>query len=529
MTGVPLSGSGRPRWDRWATWAVVALVLGMGLVIWEPFPPGVWHDDGVYVLLSRALANGEGLRYTGVPGAFLAPKFPPLYPLVLAPVWIISPSFPENAAFFGAVNLLFLAVSGGLMMAYLRQRLDLSAGLAGVVVGLAVISPVLWRVAMIPLSEPLFLLTMILALWAGSRMENKESAGRLALFLIAGGLALHTRSLGIAVLLGGAGALFFRRRWKDGVWTLLGSVAVALPWALWSRWAALALPGSLKDILGPYGGWLLGEMGRDPIAYLGFLVENGGSLLARILSLLLPGVTGHPLWVGLLLVPVLGVGLWEIGKRSLTLPLVLLSTLLVLLLWPFQAVRLLAPFQPLLILGVVIGFHRLLTHLVRPGRGRWAVGLLAGSWLALFVSVSLVRLSSGWPGELYRVRSDVLAMAVRAVEEHTPPDAVVGAPELWSSLHLFTGRLVAPSARFLPLVKDEPSWGTPEAQFTLWEEAGLTHILVEHGGGVHGEALDRVDAVCPTGTVEVLEIQPGQILVALNWDEACRAALAEGS
>jgi hypothetical protein len=141
----------------------------MGLVIWEPFPPGVWHDDGVYVLLSRALANGEGLRYTGVPGAFLAPKFPPLYPLVLAPVWIISPSFPENAAFFGAVNLLFLAVSGGLMMAYLRQRLDLSAGLAGVVVGLAVISPVLWRVAMIPLSEPLFLLTMILPVAWGSQ------------------------------------------------------------------------------------------------------------------------------------------------------------------------------------------------------------------------------------------------------------------------------------------------------------------------------------------------------------------------
>ena len=134
MTGIPLRESGRPGWDRWATWGVVALVLGMGLVIWEPFPPGVWHDDGVYVLLSRALANGEGLRYTGVPGAFLAPKFPPLFPLVLAPVWIVSPSFPENAAFFGAVNLLFLAVFGGLMMAYLRRRLGLSAGLAGVAV-----------------------------------------------------------------------------------------------------------------------------------------------------------------------------------------------------------------------------------------------------------------------------------------------------------------------------------------------------------------------------------------------------------
>jgi hypothetical protein len=470
----------------------------MGLVIWEPFPPGVWHDDGVYVLLSRALANGEGLRYTGVPGAFLAPKFPPLFPLVLSPVWIVSPSFPENAAFFGAVNLLILAVSGGLMMAFFRRRLGLPVGLAGTVVGLALISPVLWRVAMIPLSEPLFLLTVVLSLWAGARMEEEEGLGSLALFLLAGGLAIHTRSLGIAVLLGGAGALLLRRRWKRGLWILLGSVAVALPWALWSRWAAQALPGSLKDILGPYGGWLLREMGRDPLAYLGFLVENGGSLLARTLSLLLPGVTGPPLWTGLLLVPVLGVGLREIGKKSLTLPLVLLFTLLVLLLWPFQAVRLLTPFQPLFILAVVIGFHALLTRLVRRGHGRWAVGLLAGCWVTLFVTISLFRLFSGWPGELYRVRSDA-------------------------------GRQVAPSARFLPLAKEEPSWGTPEAQFTLWEEAGLTHVLVEHGGGVHGEALDRIDAVCPPGTVEVLEIQPGQILVALNWDETCRALLAEGS
>ena len=53
-------------------------------------------------------------------------------------------------------------------------------------------------------------------------------------------------------------------------------------------------------------------------------------------------------------------------------------------------------------------------------------------------------------------------------------------------------------------------------------------ILVEHGGLVHGEALDRVDAVCPEGTVQVLDMQPGQFLVALNWDRECQERLLRG-
>jgi hypothetical protein len=56
----------------------------------------------------------------------------------------------------------------------------------------------------------------------------------------------------------------------------------------------------------------------------------------------------------------------------------------------------------------------------------------------------------------------------------------------------------------------------------LWIKAGLTHILVEHGGEIHGDALDRVDALCPPGTVVVLDLQPGQFLVKLAWDEECR-------
>jgi len=98
----------------------------------------------------------------------------------------------------------------------------------------------------------------------------------------------------------------------------------------------------------------------------------------------------------------------------------------------------------------------------------------------------------------------------------------VGAPELWPGLQLFAGVTVVPSARFIPLGGEEPTWGSPGAQLALWLETGVTHILVEHGGRVHGEALERLEEVCPQGTVEVVDRKPGHVLVALHWSEACR-------
>ena len=39
---------------------IVAAGLGLvGLLVWAALPPGVWHDDGAYLLLGKSLADGE--------------------------------------------------------------------------------------------------------------------------------------------------------------------------------------------------------------------------------------------------------------------------------------------------------------------------------------------------------------------------------------------------------------------------------------------------------------------------------------
>ncbi len=524
--------------DRWAPWVFGAATLLLGLLIWEWFPPGVWHDDGVYVLLGRSLARGEGLRYTGVAGDLLAPKFPPLYPLALSLVWLGAPAFPRNTFLLSGLNLLFVAVAGGVFLAFLRRGFGLSRGWALAGAALAWTSPEIWRLALVPLSEPLFILMALLALWAAARMEAGGGGWRVALFVLLAMGAFYTRTMGVVILLGGVGALLLRRRWRAGALALGAGVLTALPWLLWSRRAASAIPGPLLDTLGPYGSWLAAEVTRNPGSYLGFLPENALHLAGRVLALLLPGLKGLPLWLGLLLLPVLALGMIRSARTVRSLPLTLILALGVLLLWPFQDIRLLVPFHPLLVLCLLLGFREVAD---RWGRGAeeegwsgpgWAVfpaALLVGLvWVGVTMGVSLPRLATGWPGEPYRLRSRQLARAVSTISEKTPPQAVVGAPELWAGIHLFTGRRVTPSARFLPLAAHGPSWGTPEEQYELWMASGVTHILVEHGGGVHGEALDRMDAKCPGGAVQLLDAQPGQFLVRVAWDEACRTRLMGG-
>jgi hypothetical protein len=447
---------------------------------------------------------------------------------LLGLIWALVPSFPENVPLLGGVNLVLTALAAGVFCTYLRKVLDLPGRLALALSALIWISPHLWRVASVPLSEPLYLLTFLLALWAGGHMEKKRGVGPVVLFLLAGGCVFFTRTLGVAMLVAGAASLLSNGRRRAAFFSALGSLAVLLPWAYWSRRAAESLPGPLLDTLGPYSGWLGGQIRLHPWDFCLFVFSNAGRILGEIISLLTPGVPRAPLILGWVVFPLLLLGLWELFKRSRILPIALFLSIGIVLVWPFVDIRLLVPFQPLLILGLAMGFWTLLNRKGLPGGLRASVSAGALAWVLLFASVSIHRLANGWTTESYRVRSAALMDAVRAVTEKTPQDAVVGAPESWAGLQLYTGRTVVPSARFHPLAGAEPVEGTPEEQYEIWIGAGVTHLLVEHGGRVHGAALDRVEALCPPGTLQVLDTQPGRVLVALAWDAACQERVMRG-
>ena len=66
---------------------------------------GTFHDDGIYVVTARALAEGQGYRIISLPDSPTQTKYPILFPWLLSLVWRVAPSFPENLLWLRAIPL----------------------------------------------------------------------------------------------------------------------------------------------------------------------------------------------------------------------------------------------------------------------------------------------------------------------------------------------------------------------------------------------------------------------------------------
>ena len=507
---------------------IVAVGLGVvGLFVWAAVPPGVWHDDGAYLLLGKSLADGDGLRYAQVPGSPPGAKFPPLYPLFLALLWRVAPEAVGQGSLASFFNVLFLASSGGMFVGYLRS-LSFSWRSSVATAVLLWLLPDLWRLAMVPLSEPLFLLTLVAALWAGSRLEAQPTWRRLGVFLAAFAVAYHTRSMGLAIGIAVPLALLMRGRMAWGFRSAGGAVLIIAPWMFWSGRAAAAIPTPLRDTLGPYAGWLASQAGAEG-GYFGTMVASALALASRIVEVLFPGVQGWDVALaGVVTAGVLILGVRRLSARTWT-PIFTAALLAMMLwLWPYQEIRLTMPLIPVLGMVLVAGFKReserltrgIMVDGARPDPATILVGIMGLGWILALGSASVIALGAQRHLEPLRVRELMLARAVQAVYERVPPNGVVGAPELWAGLALHTGRRVAPSARFQPAA-DGPIWGTPPEQFAVWSAAGIEYVVLENAGLVHKEALDELDARCP-GAVQLQASWAGGMLVRLDWDAACR-------
>ena len=418
--------------------------------------------------------------------------------------------------------------------AYLRS-LDFSWRSSVVSAVLFWLLPDLWRLALVPLSEPLFLVTLVAALWMGSRLEAQPTWRRLGEFLAVFALAYHTRTMGLAVGLAIPLALLMRGRMAWALRSTAGAAMIIVPWMFWSGRAATGIPAPLRDTLGPYTGWLAGQAGGEG-GYFGVMVARALALASRIVGVFVPGAQG---WEAVLAGIVFG-GVLFLGVRRLsaqTWTPILTAALLtgMLWLWPYQEIRLTMPLIPVLGMVLVAGFRpeseRLTRGIVvdgaRPDPVTFLVGIMGLAWIIALGSASVISLAGGRHVEPLRVRELMLARAVQAVGERVPPNGVVGAPELWAGLALHTGRRAAPSARFR-LAGVGPIWGTPSEQFAVWSAAGIEYVVLENAGLVHQEAMDELDERCP-GAVQLQASWAGGMLVRLDWDDVCRDVVVPGA
>ena len=225
----------------------MAILVGAALVYSTTLDSerfGTYHDDGIYVTTAKALATGQGYRIISLPSEPAQTKYPPLYSFLLSLIWRANPHFPQNLTFMFWVSI--AATLGFLAMAYryLTTQAYASALEASIVVSLAAFN--VWTIVFATslISEMLYALVSVTALYLAEKYE-KETKGWLAgagLGVVLG-LAVLTRTSGIALVLAVASYYLFRKLWKRALLPVAIASLFVLGWNLWCQFNRTTLEG----------------------------------------------------------------------------------------------------------------------------------------------------------------------------------------------------------------------------------------------------------------------------------------------
>ncbi len=219
-------------------WALPLLLLILGITafyIMKPDVAGLLYDDGMYLMSAKALFHGEGYRLTGIAGSPLFYKYPPLYPLLLATLMHITPSFPASIPWLKGVNIVLSLGALALFFQIARRQLSFWTSL-----GLVALLGTNWRLLEVStelMSEPLYLVLSLLTLWLADRYLQVNVCLQKHQWLILTALSIlacYTRSMGLLLIAAIAILMGLRVGLKKAV-LYVGTCAVGLlPWFLWS-------------------------------------------------------------------------------------------------------------------------------------------------------------------------------------------------------------------------------------------------------------------------------------------------------
>jgi len=468
--------------------AVVALLAG-ALALNRDLV-GVFYDDGLYAALATSLAHGQGYVQANLPGAPPAIHYPPLFPILLAPLFGTLPV--DAAGFVGKLfNLACAAGAAGLAAWHATRARLLGEGaprwLAAVVVGTAAIAIPVLQTQSVLFAEPLFALLFAVTVAVGDAPPAGWTPSIGALVAgVAAALTLLTRTIGIAA---GAGVVLFllvirASPWRQAALAAAPVVAATAGWGLWTLTHRAGIDPALVINYGSYG-----EVVRQ--AGVGAFGASAADLPRPLGVITLGWMPSVPLYYlfGAAALAVGAYGLWVLGRRS-SAGLSLAGYLAILAVWPFPPDRFLWAILPWVALAWTAGA----AALWRQGPFRPPVAALSVLIVFGFCLYEVRGLSGRW----WRGDAPLISANFRELLPWLgtlPRDAVLATDDealVW----LYTRRAAAPfylyGYRGRAVV--EPG---PAEQRAYLERQGVTHIVLASPGSGSARQLRRLIAAYP--------------------------------
>lgn len=217
--------------------AVLAIVWGiLAAKTFNP-KPDLNGDNFNYYIYASSLAAGHGYSDLSTPDMRPTAAFPPGYPLLMTPLRVVTDSIEAQKW----LNELF--VLGGILLIFftllhlgLRWDISLVAAAAGL------FSPRLWHFSTMMMSEASFFFTSAFVFYALARYLSEEKKDErwwadvkspwlwvMIVFLV---LNYHVRTQGLALVAGVGLLLLVQRRWVGLGTTVVGFIAGCLPYMI---------------------------------------------------------------------------------------------------------------------------------------------------------------------------------------------------------------------------------------------------------------------------------------------------------
>ncbi len=460
---------------------------------------GLFHDDGIYAVVGKAVAQGDGYRILSLPNAPAQTKYPFVYSYLLSWLWALNPSFPQNIALLKGLNIAIFVAIFLVAVIYYRRGASGSITAAVLFAVLVCCNPIIFGFTDYVLSD-LWLVLLTLSALTLSVGAEADRARLSRLLFLAGvtGLACLSRTAALPLVFAGAIHSFLLRGWRAAGGFVLVVTLIMSPWLAWQWFYSEQPLDSLFAYYTAYDatGAGVGEWAATLHRHWSIVVGNSRYLLDMFelfyLTPLLPGF-------GLIIAVFSFVGVFAWAPRDEVFAWsFLIFSIALLLAWPFHPGRYLAPLAPLALLLLFRGMARaqswIETTLGNAASWHWVsrvawspvpiILLLNGVWLSSYLLIRDAQTTRGLFGRRVPYSWTGFEESFTWIRAHAKPDALL-ATAYDPMYYLYTGRsalrpaLHRPASYFYPYGEAQADVGSVEEIKPQLVKLRINYLIVD--------------------------------------------------